>query len=84
MTQQQRDTYDRVVLMLTGLVGGFIFFSLVAQFVLVYTGRLDGDDAGVWKPIFDMVLVLVSAIGGYVTGERVERARRPPSEGGDH
>lgn len=81
MTHQQRTTLDRVVLIVTGTVAGFIFLSLIAQFVLVYTGRLDTDDPGAWRPIFDLVVVLVTAVGGYITGQRVQRMRDTP---GDH
>lgn len=84
MTQKQRDTYDRVLLIVVGIIAGFIFFSLVAQFVLVYTGRVSGDDAGAWKPLFDLVVVLVGAVGGYIAGERVERARKNKTPEEDH
>ena len=66
---------DRVVLIVTVLIGVFVVVSLAAQFVLQYTGRLEGDE-GVWRPLFDLVAILVGAVAGYIGGVEVERNRK--------
>jgi hypothetical protein len=75
MTDKQKQTFDKVILWVTGMVGIFIILSLLAQFILVYTDRIEPDE-GVWRPIYDLVLVLVSSVGGYVTGQTIERRKR--------
>lgn len=75
MTERQKDTYDRVILTVVAIVGMFILISMIGQFLLVWTGRFPPDQTGVFKPIFDLVIVLVGAVGGYIAGERIERGR---------
>ena len=57
-----------------GIVGAFILLSFVAQFVLIWTGRATED--GSFRPVIDLVTVLVGAVGGYLTGQHIERGRR--------
>jgi hypothetical protein len=70
------NTYDRVIVVVVTIVGLFILFSLLASFLLQWSGRIEAGE-GSWRPLFDLVIVLVSAVGGYLTGERVERGRAP-------
>ncbi len=56
---------DHVVLVVVYVVALFLALSMVGQVVLIVSGDLDGDD-GIWRPMFDLVAVLVGAIGGYV------------------
>lgn len=65
---------DRVVLWIVGIVGVFVIFSLLAQFLLVYSGRITGDE-GVWRPLFDLMAILVGAVAGYIGGVEVQRLR---------
>ena len=56
------------------IVGGFIFFSLIAQFLLLWTGRV--DDVGVFRPIFDLVTLIVGMVVGYVGRGSEDEVRR--------
>ena len=83
MSPERRDTLDRVILTLVCIIGGFIMLSLVAQFFLLWSGRLDARDQGVFRPIFDLVAVLVGALGGYVTGQTVEKTKKEGRNGSE-
>lgn len=68
-------TYEKVVLSVVVIIGVFIVLSLVAQFFLLWSGRITGEEAGVWRPIFDLVAVLVGGIGGFIAGSTTERSK---------
>lgn len=75
MTDKQKQTYDRVILTVVAIVGTFILLSLLATFLLQWTGRIESGE-GAWRPVFDLVIVLVSAVGGYISGQTVERNQK--------
>lgn len=93
MTDDQRATAATVVRWTAILVAVFIVLSLVAQFLLVWRGILPPDEGGVFKPIFDLVTLLVGMVAGYVArGADDDRTRdpgpgmkrpRPPGPDGD-
>lgn len=56
---------ERIVMLVVYIVGLFLALSMVAQFALLWAGRLDAAE-GVWRPMFDLMAVLVGAIGGYI------------------
>lgn len=73
------------------VIGVFIVLSLTAQFVLVWTGRMDGEAEGVFRPIFDLVTLLVGMVAGYVArgadddgsgdpGPEMKRGPLPPMD----
>lgn len=64
----------RIVLLIVIFVGFFIIGSLVANFVLLYTGRT--DEAGVWQPLFDLVAILIGGVIGWIGGAEYERNRK--------
>ena len=66
---------DRVVLIVTAIIGTFVIVSLLGQFILTYTGRIAGDE-GIWRPLFDLVAILVGAVAGFIGGVEIERTRQ--------
>ena len=76
MTRSKRSIQDVVLVSIVAIIGLFIVLSLVAQFVLVWSGKLPADQEGVFQPLFDLVAILVGGVGGYVTGQTVERKKR--------
>lgn len=71
----ENETFQRVILITITIIGGFIFLSMIFSFVLLWTGRV--DEVTAWRPLFDIVAVMVGAIGGFITGQTVERGRDP-------
>lgn len=63
---------EKIVLAAVIIVGVFMVASMVGQFVLLWTGRLE-DGEGVWRPMFDLMAVLVGAIGGYIARDQMDR-----------
>lgn len=71
-----RRTLDTVMLVVVSIIGLFVIGSLLVQFLLLWTGRIQPNEAQVWRPMFDLVAVLVGGVGGYITGQNVERTGR--------
>ena len=65
MTNDQKQTAAKVVRWMALFVAAFLLLSLVGQFILVYRGIVSPEE-GVWRPIFDIVVLLVGAVTGYV------------------
>lgn len=71
-TWKQMDARDKVIVIITAVVGLFILITLIGTFVLEATGNETGT---VWGRAFDLVGVLAGGLVGYVAGENVQKAR---------
>lgn len=74
---------DKVTLYVTLLIGVFIIISMVGNFVLLVTGVLDPEDSDVWRPLFDLVAILVGSVAGYIGGVEVEKNRKRKGDDGE-
>lgn len=75
---KQMDTRDKVIIIITAVVGAFVLITLVGTFVLEATGN---DTGAVWGRAFDLVGVLAGGLVGYVAGENVQKARDMKRQG---
>jgi L-lactate permease len=74
---------DRITMVVAATISVFVLLSLVFTFILAVRGQETG---GIWGQVFDLVAVLVGAIGGYIAGSQIQKARddhdadTPPAE----
>jgi L-lactate permease len=69
---------DRVTVIVAVTISVFVLLSLVFTFILAIRGQETGT---IWGQVFDLVAVLVGAIGGYIAGSQIEKHRpTPPAE----
>ena len=61
---------DRVTILIAGTISAFVLIGLVGAFILALRGQ---DPGQVFPKIFDLMAVLVGAIGGFITGTQIER-----------
>jgi hypothetical protein len=54
------------------IIGLFIIISLLGQILLIMTGDLEGSESS-WRPLFDLVAILVGAVAGFIGGRAVGR-----------
>jgi hypothetical protein len=63
---------DKVTLIVAVTISVFVLLSLIFTFALALRGQETGT---IWGQVFDLVAVLVGAIGGYVAGSQIERSK---------
>ena len=66
MTDKQKETAAQVIKWTALVIGGFILLVLVMQFLLVWTGRAQFPEGGAFQPVFDLIVLLVGIVSGYV------------------
>lgn len=76
MTDEQRETAAAIVRGVGWLVAAFVVLSMVGQFALVWTGRIPAGESA-WRPVFDLVTLLVGIVAGYVSRDA---QGRPPDD----
>jgi hypothetical protein len=63
---------DRITLIIAVTISAFVLIALIGAFILAVLGLDPGD---VFPKVFDLIAVLVGAIGGFITGSQIEKGK---------